>query len=197
MKSAVLFALLLLFCLPEPALAALRCGSDLVTTGDSKLEVQKKCGEPFWRESRGAEEREGVGSGRELRRFIDIDEWIYNFGPRQFLYHLTFENGRLVEIETGDYGFDPDRPDGRDTCREGKLLTTGDTTAEVVVKCGRPDTRDVWVDEVLSRTGPLRERKEFVTVEEWTYNFGPHQFIHLLRFRNGRLVRIERGGYGF
>lgn len=30
-----------------------------------------------------------------------------------------------------------------------------------------------------------------VTVEEWTYDFGPTQFIRVFRFENGRLRRIE------
>ncbi|WP_082048073.1 DUF2845 domain-containing protein [Geoalkalibacter ferrihydriticus] len=34
-----------------------------------------------------------------------VDEWTYNFGPRRFLLHLIFENGRLRQIETGGYGF--------------------------------------------------------------------------------------------
>ena len=36
---------------------------------------------------------------------ILIEEWTYNLGPTRFIRYLIFENGRLVDIKTGDYGF--------------------------------------------------------------------------------------------
>jgi hypothetical protein len=36
---------------------------------------------------------------------VTIEEWIYNFGPTQFMRILRFENNKLIEIETGDYGY--------------------------------------------------------------------------------------------
>lgn len=38
---------------------------------------------------------------------------------------------------------------------------------------------------------------EEVLVEEWTYNFGRHRFMYLVRFANGRVVSIEDIGYGY
>ena len=35
---------------------------------------------------------------------VPIEEWIYDFGPRRFLQHLLFEQGRLVHVETGERG---------------------------------------------------------------------------------------------
>lgn len=37
----------------------------------------------------------------------------------------------------------------------------------------------------------------FITVEEWTYNFGPDKFIRIFTFRNGKLVDIRTGGHGY
>jgi hypothetical protein len=35
-----------------------------------------------------------------------------------------------------------------------------------------------------------------VPVEEWTYDFGPNQFIEYVTFEQGRLVHIRSGAYG-
>jgi hypothetical protein len=56
------------------------------------------------------------------------------------------------------------------------LVLTGDRQVDVLGKCGEPD---------------------FITVEGWAYNFGPHQFIHYLRFDSGRLTEIDLGDYGW
>ena len=190
--------LLALFCPSGISEAfALRCGHDVVTTGDTKLEVLKKCGEPMLEERHYEEFRKGVDTQIEKRAGSVVDEWTYNFGPHDFLYYLRFVNGLLVDIETGDYGFDPGIDTGRDYCRHGQLLLEGDTTSEVLKKCGEPDLLERWHDEFVVREGPTLERKVTVPVEQWTYNFGPRHFIHILRFRNGRLVDIDRGGYGF
>ena len=34
-----------------------------------------------------------------------IEEWEYNLGTGQFIRYLRFENGRLIRITTGDYGY--------------------------------------------------------------------------------------------
>ncbi|HFD12959.1 MAG TPA: DUF2845 domain-containing protein [Crenotrichaceae bacterium] len=33
--------------------------------------------------------------------------------------------------------------------------------------------------------------------EIWTYNFGRHRLVHHLTFREGKLSKIEIGGYGY
>ncbi len=87
---------------------AFRCGSDLIRPGDRQIEVLAACGEPVSRY--GWEE---IRSGRFSRygRYwdgvakIQVEEWVYNQGPQYFLRILRFENGALVKIDTGDYGF--------------------------------------------------------------------------------------------
>jgi hypothetical protein len=56
------------------------------------------------------------------------------------------------------------------------LVLAGDRPYEVLNKCGEPD---------------------FIAVDEWTYNFGPNQFVHYLRFDGGRLTQVELGDYGW
>ena len=95
---------------------ACRCGNKLVSTGDTKAEVLSKCGPPAFSEQRTEERVERIhGESHynqgELREPIagkvevNIDEWFYNFGPNQFIQIFKFENGRLVAIENGNYGY--------------------------------------------------------------------------------------------
>jgi uncharacterized protein DUF2845 len=85
-----------------------------------------------------------------------------------------------------------------------KLVHEGDSRYDVRSKCGEPadiETRSilrqpvVWFHgrPVLAAPGSLVE----VTVEVWTYNFGPHKLMRRLRFDDGELVDIETLGYGY
>lgn len=90
------------------SLFAFRCGSDLVEKGDRKIEVLKKCGEPAsvdeWEEFRRTPAvRFGMSRGGVER--VRVEEWTFNFGPQQFLQIYRFENGQVVEMKFGDYGF--------------------------------------------------------------------------------------------
>lgn len=85
--------------------STLRCGRRLVSIGDHKNNVYDLCGEPE------SIDRRTKLVGKILhhpRRTLDIEEyeeiqveeWVYNFGPNRFRKYLRFENGRLVEIAT-------------------------------------------------------------------------------------------------
>ncbi len=82
---------------PEPASAAddgLRCGSRLVSLGDPQILVLDRCGEPASRFSR-METRMRFGRAY----YVNVDEWIYRFGSRDFARRALFEGGRLVSVE--------------------------------------------------------------------------------------------------
>ena len=84
-----------MFIMPPDLLAldetsSLDCSGGTVLTGDSKDSVREKCGDP-----QKVAPREGKWSP---------DIWIYNFGPSEFLYYVTFTNDRVERIQTGDYG---------------------------------------------------------------------------------------------
>ena len=68
------------------------------------MEVLKRPGEPDYVTS---PEYRYVGIGGHLVDVMrtTVVDWIYNFGPRQFIYTVTFEGGRVVGIESGDYGW--------------------------------------------------------------------------------------------
>ena len=89
---------------------ALRCGRELVQVGEQKWTVMEKCGEPDFVDRRTAVRarrlRHPFGS-LELSEFeeVEIEEWVYNFGPRKFKQLLEFENSILVRIRELDYGY--------------------------------------------------------------------------------------------
>ena len=98
---------------------AFQCDGKLVSKRNTKFEVLRKCGEPDYIDS-WEEERAVQGYGRfEMPRsggipetqvpivsviHVQVEKWIYNFGPNRFMQVLRFENGKLVDIATGDYG---------------------------------------------------------------------------------------------
>ena len=93
-----------------------RCESGrLVASGDHMHEVRNKCGEPDSAgqrvEKRTRKEKvrrwvQGVAEEFTEEREVEVvlDEWIYDLGPRRFIRTVTFENGRVVHVETGERG---------------------------------------------------------------------------------------------
>ncbi len=100
----------------SPPAWAFRCNSYVIDSGLHKAEVMKKCGAPTSQDTRierrilrvrnGQGGPHGAGNSVEVEREIQItvDEWIYNFGPSQFMQLVTFENGRVVETKDLGYG---------------------------------------------------------------------------------------------
>lgn len=76
---------------------SLRCGDRLVHTDAPAGEVVATCGEPDYRE-RWITLRDDVAAE-------EAEAWTYNFGPDRFMRTLYFRRGRLVQIETGGYGY--------------------------------------------------------------------------------------------
>lgn len=113
-----IFTVILFFALCTAA-PAFQCGSKIIVANDPKEKVLRNCGEPAsineWEEERIAR-----GYGRtympedsipQAQRpvaavlHVRVEEWTYNFGPNQFMRILRFENGRLIDINSGDYGY--------------------------------------------------------------------------------------------
>ncbi len=117
-RKIIYIALIFLLLLASDVMADdFRCGSDIISPGDRKYDVLKRCGSPdnaeVWEEVRAKRE---VGShlflpGEEPPGFpfasvlVTVEEWEYNLGPGKFIRYLRFENGRLIKITTGDYGY--------------------------------------------------------------------------------------------
>lgn len=95
---------------------ALNCGQRLVVVGDSSAHVLGVCGDPYTVQTRTAtrtryvqQEQGGVAFGSIVTESVQIDVWVYNFGPRRFMEELTFENGILVSMRALGYGHVPRR----------------------------------------------------------------------------------------
>jgi len=69
--------------------------------------------------------------------------------------------------------------------------------ASVIAKCGEPTFREMREDVSTEAYRADRTPVNFVTTEEWAYNFGPHQLLRFLRFQGDRLAVIETGDYGY
>lgn len=85
--------------------ASFRCGDRIASVGDTKAEVIMKCGEPVLKGSREENIIERIDANTKRKKTIIIDEWTYDLGPNSFIRILRFENGKLVDIKTGDYGY--------------------------------------------------------------------------------------------
>ncbi len=94
------------------------CGARIVTIRDRKNDVLRKCGEPsyveVWEEVRIKRDlgfrlsETEMGLDRSpllIKELVTVEEWEYNFGPSRFIRYLRFENGRLIRITEGDYGY--------------------------------------------------------------------------------------------
>jgi hypothetical protein len=77
-----------------------------------------------------------------------------------------------------------------------RIVSEGDTKAEVIMKCGEPQAKDARTEEVLTKSDVRRKRKTTISIDEWTYNFGPSSFIRVLTFTNGKLTDIKETTYG-
>jgi hypothetical protein len=117
-RATLISIIILLLAFSQVRAADLRCGTRIITPGDRKYDVLRKCGEPSnvtsWDEIRTKKE---FGAGvldpdPGFRRWpllveelVTIEEWEYNLGPNQFIRYLVFENNRLIRITEGDYGY--------------------------------------------------------------------------------------------
>ncbi|WP_163832648.1 DUF2845 domain-containing protein [Spartinivicinus ruber] len=98
---------------------SMRCKNRLVSTGDSKAKVLLTCGEPMLKEDhsytvsekvnsdiyRHNQQYNGVnahGASREITRLINVEKWTYNPGRNKFLRIVTFKEGKIDSIETGE-----------------------------------------------------------------------------------------------
>ena len=92
---------------------ALRCGSGIVSEGDSTYDLTKRCGQPARVErvdARTVNQPVYDSAGRSAGYMpVPVSEpyevWIYNFGPNRFMSNIAVRNGRVVKIEQTGYGY--------------------------------------------------------------------------------------------
>jgi hypothetical protein len=85
-----------------------------------------------------------------------------------------------------------------------ELVRLGDSASDVRDKCGEPTDVEVWYESIPGwKLGPYDMEPyrdsgfPSYRYELWTYNLGSSQFIRYLEFKDGRLVKITRGDYGY
>ncbi len=193
---------------PAPARAdSFRCEGGLVAVGDSKLDLLGKCDLPTLREEVPAVA--GVfGSTGAPRALVAQERWTYNFGPRSFVQYVTLEVGVVKAIERGGYGYELGQPRPaparmpRARCNHLGGFRVGDSTFDVLARCGEPAIREESMGQVVVEA-PMGQRSSVpigfttVRVEIWTYDFGPQANSRRLEFEAGKLARIVTGGYGY
>jgi len=91
---------------------AFRCGTKIVSEGDTRSQVAAKCGEPDDVVNQRSVLRRPViwTRGRPYyigEDFIEIpvETWVYNLGPNKLMQRVIFEGGVVVDIETLGYGY--------------------------------------------------------------------------------------------
>jgi len=101
--------LLCLVCLASPAWA-LRCGTRVISEGDTSILLVQRCGEPedIQRlEKKMSVERYDSLNNTRYREYMTqpYEIWTYNFGPGRLIYRITIEDGIINTIETAGRGY--------------------------------------------------------------------------------------------
>lgn len=90
-----------------------RCGSRLVSDGDSTDKVEALCGPPTDIQRHDILRRPVEWfHGRPFFTSFDpvevpVEYWTYNLGPNKLMRRLRFEDGLLVDVDTLSYGYYP------------------------------------------------------------------------------------------
>ena len=101
--------LLLLLAAPPARADSMRCGSRLVSDGDSIEKVRQLCGEPASKSRTWIiRQPRFVLGGNEFvfpgEEDVPVDYWTYDFGHNKLMRRLRFIAGELKSIETLEYG---------------------------------------------------------------------------------------------
>ncbi|HPC85149.1 MAG TPA: DUF2845 domain-containing protein [Smithellaceae bacterium] len=100
------FTALLILCLAAGDALAFRCGSGMVSTGDSKARVLIVCGKPTAKEKQVDKNKTFKTAGKKkIKKSAGRAEvWYYNCGSQDYIYALTFEDGILKKEDTEGKG---------------------------------------------------------------------------------------------
>ncbi len=109
LSATALFTITLL-ALAGPAPAALRCGTDLISSGDSVLTLLDACGEPTY---------------GDPAFYLGSAQWTYNFGPNQFMMRVIIRNGKVERVEQLGWGFATPETQGAQNEGGGSTSTAG------------------------------------------------------------------------
>lgn len=99
----------------QAAAGGFYCQTHIIEPGAEAYRVQAWCGPPVSMQPRLESRRQlqtvsvpcprgYCNSVVEREVSVQVEEWIYDFGPQRFVQYLTFEQGILVRVRTGTYG---------------------------------------------------------------------------------------------
>ncbi|MGH8460176.1 MAG: DUF2845 domain-containing protein [Stenotrophobium sp.] len=175
----------LVFCLwaaQAQASGSLRCGSRIVSEGDSVAALLAACGEPAYRDVWSLPNGYDTVAGEE--------QWYYNFGSNLLLRVIRLRAGRVVDIGSDGYGYnEPPHP----PCDPDRIVE-GLSKFRLVLACGAPFTRRTigyvmpYAADDFYRYGGYAGA---VFREEWVYNFGPRRYLLVVTLENGRVVDVQ------
>lgn len=82
-----------------------------------------------------------------------------------------------------------------------RIITRGDHADKLLQYCGDPASVQTRLAQrsLMTNVGGLYVPgfAEEVVIEEWTYNFGPHKFMRVVRLENGFVAEVKQLGYGY
>jgi hypothetical protein len=103
--------LVVLACLPALAIAqSFRCSDRIISTGATRAEVSGLCGDPAQVEHKTIYNNVSAAVGQSSAVAgstveVQVELWIYNFGPNKLMQRVRFEDGIVVHIDSLGYGF--------------------------------------------------------------------------------------------
>jgi hypothetical protein len=103
--------LVLLACAPTFASAqTFRCSDRIISTGATRAEVVGLCGDPAQIQHKTVYNSISAGLGQSSvvagsTVEIQVELWVYNFGPDKLMQRVRFEDGIVVHIDSLGYGF--------------------------------------------------------------------------------------------
>jgi hypothetical protein len=108
----VIKPVLLALCLSLPLLAeadTFRCGSRIISEGDSIEKVLQYCGEPTERQRTWIRRQPRFEYGGQEIPFegtedVPVDLWTFDFGPNTLMRRVRFVAGKVDSVETLGYG---------------------------------------------------------------------------------------------
>ena len=79
-------------------------GDCVIRVGDIALDLLARCGAPTARDAR-VESRAAGGADVAAIVSVAVEVWVFDFGPNRLLQIITLENGKVVSVEHGGYGY--------------------------------------------------------------------------------------------
>jgi hypothetical protein len=104
--SPVLASVALLAAVPAHAM---HCGPVVISNGDTVDKLLEFCGQPESVKSYPIVRTPIDSQGRVYHGFreeLRVEEWTYNFGPRQLMTKVRIENGWVTDVRYLGYGHD-------------------------------------------------------------------------------------------